>query len=142
MIKTQVFDSTRMKHEQITQQPPVQMKGQVQYRMGGGRRVMRDRVYVSGIPREVQEEEIANLFSNFGRVVNIFMPPVPRNHQVTDNENLLNMFFHCYFSGLAALRLRDILGGEGGGQVAGQDPVRGDEPHAPEPTSPCGSCSG
>ena len=145
MIKTQVFDSTRMKHEQIKQQPPVKMKGQVKHKMqerGGARRVMRDRVYVSGIPREVQEEEIANLFSNFGRVVNIFMPPVPRDHQVTDKEDLLNMFFHCYLTGLAALRLRDVLGGEGGGQAAGQDPVRGDEPRAPEPTSPRGSCSG
>ena len=47
VIKTQVFDSTRMKHEQIKQQPPVKMKGQVKHEMqerGGGRRVLRDRV--------------------------------------------------------------------------------------------------
>ena len=86
VIKTQVFDSTRMKHEQINQQPPVMMKGQVKHDMkerSGRRGVARDRVFVSGIPREAKEEEIGNLFSNYGRVVNIFMSPVPRDRQVT-----------------------------------------------------------
>ena len=112
VIETQIFGSTRMKHEQIKQEPPVKRKGQLKHKMqerGGGRRVARDRVYVSGIPREVQEEEIANLFSNFGRVVNIFMPPVPRDQQVTDNTQNLKVLFNLNLAGLLSLRLCDVF---------------------------------